>query len=489
MRNGFLLALAIFCASSHLYGQNPNPGQGPGPDNAPGFIGPMPTPMPGPGQFPPGPGQFPPGPMPFPPGFMPPGYAPPNMMMPFIPGLPPGIVPGPYNPFPVMPQRELPIKELPAPEKLPIKTEPKPTPPPIETPRESVPVTVSHAEGDVGCLEGACPVAVPCSTCPDRPAPNKAPLGYQCYGRVEYLYWWINDQSSPELARVVPLIGVAPPRIIGGGDLELGNQGQHGGRLTLGTWLDNANTWAVEFSGFWLPRDTDTFTVTSTGNLSITRPFFDVFTGLAAVEIVAGPASGTIDITAHTQFWGTEANIRKECKRFCSGHIDFLLGLRWVQLDEDLSIQTTSAGTLKQDFFETQNRFWGPQVGIEGEWSWGRIFVNGYGKVAIGPNHQEVSISGGSDGSLLAQPSNSGNFSRERLTTLGEAGLSVGYRCNEYLRLYAGYTIVYVNNVVRPGNQIDRNIDTSQTFAAPRFTFQESQFWVQGINAGLEFRY
>ena len=52
--------------------------------------------------------------------------------------------------------------------------------------------------------------------------------------------------------------------------------------------------------------------------------------------------------------------------------------------------------------------------------------------------------------------------------------------------------------VVRPGNQIDRNINTSQNAfygtgiltgpASPAPLFNRTDFWAQGVNFGLQFR-
>ena len=65
-----------------------------------------------------------------------------------------------------------------------------------------------------------------------------------------------------------------------------------------------------------------------------------------------------------------------------------------------------------------------------------------------------------------------------------------------------GYQFLYINNVARPGEQIDRVINTSQgpAFtgdpsqtlvgpARPMYLGAQSDFWAQGARVGLEFRY
>ena len=59
-----------------------------------------------------------------------------------------------------------------------------------------------------------------------------------------------------------------------------------------------------------------------------------------------------------------------------------------------------------------------------------------------------------------------------------------------------------MSNVVRPGNQINRDINWTQTTAytedpnaklvgpaQPQFQYNDSSFWAQGINVGLAVRF
>jgi hypothetical protein len=75
---------------------------------------------------------------------------------------------------------------------------------------------------------------------------------------------------------------------------------------------------------------------------------------------------------------------------------------------------------------------------------------------------------------------------------------SINSQLNNHLRIYAGYTFLYWSDVARPGDQIDRGINTSQLPIVgasagsagsnrPTFSFKETDFWAQGVNAGLEF--
>jgi hypothetical protein len=60
-----------------------------------------------------------------------------------------------------------------------------------------------------------------------------------------------------------------------------------------------------------------------------------------------------------------------------------------------------------------------------------------------------------------------------------------------------GYTFLYWSQVVRPGNQIDTTVNTTQVPTHPEFgpltgpaqpmvPFRTTDFWAQGISLGVE---
>src|SRR5262249_15573982 len=97
---------------------------------------------------------------------------------------------------------------------------------------------------------------------------------------------------------------------------------------------------------------------------------------------------------------------------------------------------------------------------------------------------------------LLAQPTNSGRFSRDVFSVVPEFGINVGYQLTDYCTAYVGYNFIYWTNVVRPGDQIDFSVNPSQLSgnpligtSRPTLVARNSDFWVQGVNVGLAFRY
>jgi len=103
-------------------------------------------------------------------------------------------------------------------------------------------------------------------------------------------------------------------------------------------------------------------------------------------------------------------------------------------------------------------------------------------------------------GGVLALPSNSGHFSRDRFAVVPEIDINIGYQVTDHLRAFVGYSFLYSSNVVRPGDIIDRTVNLTQLPsnlgpgsltgpARPMIIVRDTEFWAQGMNFGLEFRY
>jgi hypothetical protein len=352
------------------------------------------------------------------------------------------------------------------------------------------------------------------------------------------LLWWIKDGNAPPLVTTGPpgsggVLGAPGTRTLFGGNL--GYDERPGARFTIGSWLDCDCTKGIELSYFFLDGGSKGFgAASSTAVLS--RPFFNVVTGLPDAQVVAFPgvASGGIRTSSDSSLQGADLNMlcnlccrpaccptdccATDCSRHAGFRLDVLAGPRWMQLNEDLIITEqltdTATGTsfTVVDRFETRNNFYGGQIGARAEWQRGRCFVNLLGKVALGVTQQTVRISGTTvfaepgaepsvqQGGLLALPTNIGSYSRNAFSVIPEFGVNVGCQVTDRLRAFAGYTFMYWSNVVRPGDQIDLAINPTQLPTAagpgtlvgparPAFAFRDTDFWAQGISVGVEFRW
>ena len=138
------------------------------------------------------------------------------------------------------------------------------------------------------------------------------------------------------------------------------------------------------------------------------------------------------------------------------------------------------------------------------------------GKLALGTMQQRVSVNGFLEtndynnygptqifsGGYFALPSNSGDHSRNTFAVVPEVALNLGYRLTPQATVYVGYSFLYASNVARPGEQINRNINPTQTVAygndppvtpvgaaQPTFSFNTTDFWAQTLSIGFAYRF
>jgi hypothetical protein len=166
-----------------------------------------------------------------------------------------------------------------------------------------------------------------------------------------------------------------------------------------------------------------------------------------------------------------------------------------------------------QDDFRTVNRFDGGQVGLEAGGQWDRLTLDCRGQVALGSMHQVADVNGAAlrlkpDGALILLPpgglyalrSNSGRHQQDELAWLPEARLTVGWQLTCHCQVSAGYSFLWVSRVARAGEQIDPVVNVTEFPirsgngplvgpARPAFGFNQTDFWAQGLNVGLELRY
>lgn len=424
------------------------------------------------------------------------------------------------------------------------------TPPPgtvvppgtVIAPSGPVPVPPPSAcfASDGACVGGSCAPCAPCGPC--GPCDRGGWFGWLrkhgdgcCDGSSprfwisgEYLMWWMKGDDLPPLVTVgnplddVPgALGQPGTQVIFGGDRSDPGT-RSGARFRAGYWFNCERTCGIDGSFFFLGQRSTSFVAGSEGAPSFFRPFFREEAGLPPdAEIVSFTdpnVAGVVGVSLSSKVWGAEANLRKNLARDCWWNLDAIAGFRYFGLDETLDIAENvtqrfgdPANFVVRDSFQTRNRFYGGQLGLEAEMRWGRWSLDLRGKVALGNVNQTVTISGATaitplpggpttvqPGGLLALPSNMGRYSRDRFGVLPEVGVNLGYQVTDHLRAFVGYNFLYLSDVVRPGEQVDLVLNTAQlprlggggaTGGRPTFAFHDTDFWLHGVNFGLEFRW
>lgn len=380
-----------------------------------------------------------------------------------------------------------------------------------------------------GCKQGK-----PCLRCGDGANQvHKAAGGPDCFFfDLESLYLYYRTMPVP-----VPLITAGPigttgrPGVEDGVKTLFGNEnvdlGPHASlRGTIGYW-DSCRKWGFEAVGFLTEQraEVDRFDGPITGRTVLARPNINVLVPVPDSIVVASPPvfGGSAGIYTNNRVAGAEANILRAWSYYDRVKFNTLAGFRWLNLNEQLRIDSTSILPIRDpndpdilditDNFTTRNDFYGLNVGFQSEWRHGRWYADMTAKVAVGFTHEKLNIHGVTRsvvqgvptvtpfGALALEP-NSGDFSENKFALLPACTLKVGYNWTQRLSTYIGYDGMYLSRAVRPGNQINPNINPTllpaSVFYNPQFPFGAAQpslifdnndFWLQGFTVGMSFRY
>ena len=390
--------------------------------------------------------------------------------------------------------------------------------------------------GGQGCGDGAC-----CSnTCAASGCDGSVCDGAcgccdrdHLYVSAEYLLWWTKGDRVPplitqgsvgDLQNGLPAgaLNLNDTVVLFGGDYNTG--ARSGGRLTAGWWFGDDHCLGIEGSGFFLSSASTNFSATSAGVPILARPFFDTRTGgtpnvefvslinAAGTPVLAGTAAASI----RSNFYGAEANLRSNlCCSSCF-NLDAIAGYRFAALNETLGVSENLtfprivatdplrvglSSFASNDNFRVRNNFNGGQIGLDAELRRDRWFLDLKAKIAFGDVTERADISGGttqngvfSNGGLLTAD-RTGSFSQHRFAVLPEVGLNLGYNLTEHVRAFVGYDFLYLSNVIRAGDQVNLNVNPNRFLgvaggpANSPYAFHTSDYWAQGVNFGLEFRW
>lgn len=349
---------------------------------------------------------------------------------------------------------------------------------------------------------------------------------------AEYLMWWTKGFSVPPLVTTGPagsdgIVGEPGVSVLFG-NTTVGPNFRNGARFGFNWSFGPRQVWGLDGRYFFLAKEGQTAAFSSDATPLIARPFFNLNEGVNFSEIVASPGTfgGGIVINSTSSFWGADLNLRRRLFDGCAWSIDGLVGYRYQQLGETLTITESSTdlsppvvtfpllsvlGGTSFDRFRTVNHFNGGQIGAAFERTVGRFVFDVRTSVAFGVTSSTVDVSGGqtanfnfgaveTQAGLLALDSNTGRTTRNHFAVVPEVTFNIGYNITPRLRVFAGYNLVYWSSVLRPGDQIDTGLDVNRipnfgrspntlTQTRPTVTLRDTDFLAQGINFGLMFRW
>jgi hypothetical protein len=353
--------------------------------------------------------------------------------------------------------------------------------------------------------------------------------------QADFLLWFIKDGPLN-----VPLVTTGStsdtnPGALGQPHTQVlyGNSGLDygaipGGRFEMGYWFDSESRFGIEGGFFLLSQKNIGYSAFSndSGSPVISVPFYNAQTHQEDQISAAFPGSyaGGVVVNSSSVLGGADLNGCFNLVRSNGFHADLLAGFRFVDLREYLSLQTPdvsiggaaaqASGTAYNtvDYFHTSNQFYGGQLGGRFGYRWDRLSVDFNASVALGSTYQSINIDGYgvatapggspqfSPGGIFAQPTNMGRYWAWDFAVVPEGELKFAYRVWRNVQVSFGYDFLYWSSVVRPGPQLNRDVNLSQNTllggtgtlagpAQPVAPLTRGDFFAQGLTVGLEFHW
>lgn len=363
------------------------------------------------------------------------------------------------------------------------------------------------------------------------------------WASAEALLWWTKSGANViPLATTAPAASPAPiPAALGEADttIVLGGTAaprgmQSGARFTLGRWLSADDDYGVEANYFFVGGGGVSQSVASDGSFFLGNPFFDAVGNFPNVNYLANPfgettSPGSANLTTSQFLQGAELSGVWLLRRTDRAAWRVVGGYRWLYVGDDLTLQTHKQNDDffngeffdTDDTFQTRNNFHGAQLGLQHRWSRGNWFLDSCFKCAVGNTHQWIRIRGTTTtnvgngagvqfqipvttvpGGIFTQPTNLGDYGRNRFSVLPEVTFRFGAQLTPRWRAFVGYDFLYLTGAALASDPIDGTINSTQlvsftglprdplvgpTRPAPQPT--TSDYWAQGVNLGFEFNW
>jgi hypothetical protein len=305
--------------------------------------------------------------------------------------------------------------------------------------------------------------------------------------------------------------------LIGGNDVDYGTF--YGFRTISGMWIDDCRNIGVESTAWFLGRRARNFGVQSdaNGNPLLARPFFNAAQQAEDSVLVSipGVASGGVIVNSSLgEMYGGNWDLVINGYRTCNSELNVLVGGGYISLEERLRIfqgQTLQRDVITRvsDHLSTINTIFTGDLGLKGNMKFGALSVGGMVKVGLGWSNQNSyadgatarTIAGGpaafTPAGVLVVNSNTGKRTLNTFVVVPEVNANVRYRVFDWLEVFGGYNFLYISNVARPGDQIERAINPAQIpslgglggVAPPLQPRNTTDFYLHGASVGLQVRF
>lgn len=348
----------------------------------------------------------------------------------------------------------------------------------------------------------------------------------QWFGGVDMMLMFRNGDRLPPLVTTGPATNIETAGALDqvttdilAGDEKVFDDGTIGGRLTLGTWLDESHCRSLVFRGWIAAEDTYGFNADQDDGV-LTRPFFNVSTipneQDTLVVTFPGEATGSIHVRGSSNVFGGDLSVRQLWYGRFGGTLDVLYGYQYMRLDEDLRIRSTSLATGTQlapagsvstvsDSFEAINEFHGGQIGVASNYREGCWSFRGLAKVGMGSLRRSAVRRGSRDtelgaanafdpNGLLVRSTNQGTINDSTFGWIPELDVSLGWHYFPNFDVTLGYHVIAMTDALQVSGMIDRNLASNVSdplvgTLAPSPSLRFDTFYIHGIHVGLQYVY
>lgn len=348
------------------------------------------------------------------------------------------------------------------------------------------------------------------------------------WGSLEYVNLWTSAPTLPfplvttgDAAGAGHLGAPGTRVLLGDGPLSIGSF--PAGRFTIGAWFGFDENYGAEFTTLATGVRAAHFQAAgdAAGNPLLAIPFSDVTSGTpqesSLVISQPGVRHGNISIDDANSFFSADLDGLIELSDYLPGDMfrtTLIAGLRTMSFKERFqldSLTTDMSGFSlgHNDIIMDQDSFFGADFGLRASRRFKRFTIEATGKAAIGETWatQWVTSQNGlpffyprmnfsAHEGFFTQPTNiSYNYANRAFSVVPAARLRLGYDLTDHIRLTASYEAFLWTQIMRPSDQLDRQINLSQTYgplvgvARPTLPNRHTDFWAQGFTVGVQFNY
>ena len=345
----------------------------------------------------------------------------------------------------------------------------------------------------------------------------------QFWLETDYLYCQIQDAP-----KVIPL-AIEQPVVNGPFDVVLGgetikNDWHSGGRFAAGYWVDKYKNLGAEVSYFFLGKNSKHSHIASNenGEPRLRIPYFNVTTDSKDSSALATPAlfKGRAAFKVSNKMQGAEFNLLKNFGLRKGADLAMFAGFRYWNFEDHFTFSVNSPLVATptiynyRDKFDTENNFYGTQIGASLKQRFNPFIVDIVGKIAFGTMRQKSTIKGvfhtneftdslqTFKGGFFALPTNIGRRKKTVSSIISEVNLNVEYQITRNFNISVGYLALYATEVLRATKQINNRLNPTQSAnieftptptlvgkPSPKAKLKTTSLWAQGTSIGLNFRF